>query len=152
MSECFSDLNGTLKVTRTLSTIGQKLGVINMLGRTFMGPQVDNPFLLVEAELAKLKAEGAECILIDFHAEATSEKIAFGRAVDGLATLVVGTHTHVPTADGRVITRVNVLDRATHPVWFWIIYAFWFVPGALIAWGGVTFLFTSGQVCPAWGF
>ena len=80
---------------------GQKLGVINVLGRTFMGPQVDNPFLLIEAEIEKLKQETA-CILIDFHAEATSEKIAFGRAVDGLATLVVGTHTHVQTADDRI--------------------------------------------------
>jgi calcineurin-like phosphoesterase len=68
-----------------------------------MGPQVDNPFLLLEAEIAKLKQEGAECILIDFHAEATSEKIAFGRAADGLATLVVGTHTHVQTADERIL-------------------------------------------------
>ena len=82
---------------------GHNLGVINLLGRTFMGPQVDNPFLMVEAEIAKLKAEGASCILIDFHAEATSEKIAFGRAVDGLATRVVGTHTHVQTADDRIL-------------------------------------------------
>ncbi len=82
---------------------GHKLGVLNLLGRTFMGPQVDNPFLMLEAEVAKLKAEGAECILIDFHAEATSEKIAFGRAADGLATLVVGTHTHVQTADDRIL-------------------------------------------------
>jgi len=80
---------------------GQKLGVINLLGRTFMGPQVDNPFLLIDAEIEKLKRE-TSCILIDFHAEATSEKIAFGRAVDGHATLVVGTHTHVQTADDQI--------------------------------------------------
>ena len=80
---------------------GFKLGVINLLGRTFMGPQVDNPFLLIEPEIEKLKRETA-CILVDFHAEATSEKIAFGRAVDGLATLVVGTHTHVQTADDQI--------------------------------------------------
>jgi metallophosphoesterase (TIGR00282 family) len=80
---------------------GQKLGVINLLGRTFMGPQVDNPFLVVEAEIEKLKREAA-CILVDFHAEATSEKIAFGRALDGRATLVVGTHTHVQTADETI--------------------------------------------------
>lgn len=80
---------------------GKKLGVINLLGRTFMGPQVDNPFLLIEAEIEKLKQE-TSCILIDFHAEATSEKIAFGRAVDGLVTLVVGTHTHVQTADDQI--------------------------------------------------
>jgi metallophosphoesterase (TIGR00282 family) len=81
---------------------GHKLGVLNLLGRTFMGPQVDNPFLMLEAEIEKLKQETA-CILIDFHAEATSEKIAFGRAADGLATLVVGTHTHVQTADERIL-------------------------------------------------
>jgi hypothetical protein len=79
-----------------------KLGVINILGRTFMNPQVDNPFLLIEAEIQKLKQETA-CVLIDFHAEATSEKIAFGLAVDGLATLVVGTHTHVQTADDQIL-------------------------------------------------
>jgi calcineurin-like phosphoesterase len=60
---------------------GFKLGVINMLGRTFMGPQVDNPFLLVEAEITKLKRE-TSCLLIDFHAEATSEKIAFVQTAD----------------------------------------------------------------------
>jgi metallophosphoesterase (TIGR00282 family) len=80
---------------------GQKLGVINALGRTFMGPQVDNPFLLIDAEIELLKREAA-CILVDFHAEATSEKIAFGRALDGRATLVVGTHTHVQTADEQI--------------------------------------------------
>jgi metallophosphoesterase (TIGR00282 family) len=80
---------------------GKKLGVINALGRTFMGPQVDNPFLSIEHEIEKLKRETPH-ILIDFHAEATSEKIAFGRAVDGLATLVVGTHTHVQTADDQI--------------------------------------------------
>jgi calcineurin-like phosphoesterase len=56
---------------------------------------------MIEAEIAKLKQE-TQCVLIDFHAEATSEKIAFGRAVDGLATLVVGTHTHVQTADDQI--------------------------------------------------
>jgi metallophosphoesterase (TIGR00282 family) len=81
---------------------GFKLAVVNILGRTFMGPQVDNPFLMIEAELDRLRAE-TPCILVDFHAEATSEKIAFGRALDGKATLVVGTHTHVQTADDRIL-------------------------------------------------
>jgi metallophosphoesterase (TIGR00282 family) len=80
---------------------GEKLGVINALGRTFMGPQVDNPFLLIEEEIERLKRE-TSCVLVDFHAEATSEKIAFGRALDGRATLVVGTHTHVQTADEQI--------------------------------------------------
>jgi metallophosphoesterase (TIGR00282 family) len=81
---------------------GKKLAVVNALGRTFMGPQVDNPFLLIEAELEKLHAE-TKCVLIDFHCETTSEKIAFGYAVDGLASLVVGTHTHVQTADDKIL-------------------------------------------------
>jgi len=80
---------------------GFKLGVINMLGRTFMGPQVDNPFLLIEAEIEKLKKE-AQCIMVDFHAEATSEKIAFARMLDGQVSAVVGTHTHVQTADEQI--------------------------------------------------
>lgn len=80
---------------------GKKLGVINALGRTFMGPQVDNPFLVVLPEIEKLRAE-TPCILIDFHAETTSEKIAFGRSVDGLVSVVVGTHTHVQTADDQI--------------------------------------------------
>ncbi|PTY00738.1 TIGR00282 family metallophosphoesterase [Verrucomicrobia bacterium LW23] len=81
---------------------GKKLGVVNALGRTFMGPQVDNPFLLVEPEVEKLRAE-TPCILIDFHAETTSEKIAFGRLMDGKVSVVVGTHTHVQTADDRIL-------------------------------------------------
>src|SRR5471032_1720485 len=81
---------------------GFKLGVINMLGRTFMNPQVDNPFLLIEPEIEKLKSE-TNLIMVDFHAETTSEKIAFGRACDGLVTLVVGTHTHVQTADDTIL-------------------------------------------------
>jgi metallophosphoesterase (TIGR00282 family) len=80
---------------------GQKLAVVNVLGRTFMGPQVDNPFLLVPPLLEKLRQE-TPCILVDFHCEATSEKIAFGRALDGLASVVIGTHTHVQTADDQI--------------------------------------------------
>src|ERR1700689_1350482 len=81
---------------------GLKLGVINALGRTFMGPQVDNPFLLIEAEIEKLKAETPPP-LTDFLAEATSEKIALGRAVDGLVTRVVGTRPLVQTADDQIL-------------------------------------------------
>jgi len=80
---------------------GKKLGVVNALGRTFMGPQTDNPFLIVEQEVSKLRTE-TNCILVDFHCEATSEKIAMGRALDGKVSLVVGTHTHVQTADDQI--------------------------------------------------
>ncbi len=82
---------------------GKKIGVLNLLGRTFMTPQVDNPFLLAEPEIIRMRQEGATSILVDFHAEATSEKIAFGRSMDGLVSLVVGTHTHVQTADEQIL-------------------------------------------------
>ena len=81
------------------------VAVINALGRTFLQPATENPFLLVEAEIARLHAEGVRVIVVDFHAEATSEKIAMGWHLDGKASLVVGTHTHVQTADERVLPR-----------------------------------------------
>ncbi len=81
---------------------GKKLGVVNAMGRTFMGPDVDNPFLLIKPILEGIRTETL-CILVDFHAEATSEKIAFGRHVDGQASVVVGTHTHVQTADETIL-------------------------------------------------
>jgi len=81
---------------------GKKLAVVNALGRTFMGPDVDNPFLLIKPLLEGLRRE-TPCILVDFHGEATSEKIAFGRHVDGQASVVVGTHTHVQTADEAIL-------------------------------------------------
>ncbi len=80
---------------------GKKLGVINLLGRTFMAPQVDNPFLLIEEEIAKLRSE-TKCILVDFQAEATSEKVAMGRMLDRKVSVFVGTHTHVQTADDQI--------------------------------------------------
>jgi hypothetical protein len=79
----------------------RKLAVMSLMGQTFMGPTVDNPFLLAPPEIEKLRSE-TPCILVDFHAEATSEKIAMGRALDGTVSLVVGTHTHVQTADEQI--------------------------------------------------
>ncbi|MCS7090315.1 MAG: TIGR00282 family metallophosphoesterase [Verrucomicrobiota bacterium] len=76
------------------------LAVINAQGRTFM-PVLENPFLVVPAEVERLRRE-TRVILIDFHAEATSEKIAFGRLLDGQVSAVLGTHTHVPTADEQI--------------------------------------------------
>jgi hypothetical protein len=81
---------------------GLKLGVINAMGRTFMGLAVDNPFLTLEAVIAEVKKETPN-ILVDFHAEATSEKIAMGRFLQGKVSCVVGTHTHVQTADDTVL-------------------------------------------------
>ncbi len=83
---------------------GKKIGVACALGRTFMGPEVDNPFLIVPPILDEIKNE-TRAILVDFHAETTSEKIAFGRAMDGLASVVVGTHTHVQTADEKILPK-----------------------------------------------
>ncbi len=85
-----------------LETAKGKVGVMNAQGRTFMNPPLENPIPLAEAEAARMREEGAMAILVDFHTEATSEKIAFGRALDGKVSAVVGTHTHVQTADERI--------------------------------------------------
>jgi len=77
------------------------VGVINAQGRTFMRGELENPFRVVTDEVKRL-APRASVILVDFHAEATSEKIAMGRMLDGQASLVVGTHTHVQTADEKI--------------------------------------------------
>jgi len=79
---------------------GQKYAVIDLQGRVFMGTS-DDPFRKADALLEKIKAK---VIVVDFHAEATSEKIALGWYLDGRVTAVLGTHTHVPTADDRVLT------------------------------------------------
>lgn len=76
------------------------VGVINVQGRTFMS-DLDNPFPALRAEVERLRAQ-ARVILVDVHAEATSEKIALGRLVDGQVSAVVGTHTHVQTADEQI--------------------------------------------------
>jgi hypothetical protein len=78
-----------------------KIAVLNFQGRTFMQPQLENPFALAIDEVKKLRAQ-TKIIFVDFHAEATSEKIAFGRMLDGQVSAVVGTHTHVQTADEQI--------------------------------------------------
>ena len=77
------------------------IGVLNAQGRTFMQSPLDNPFPLALAEVKKLR-ERTPIIFVDFHAEATSEKIAFARFLDGQVSAVVGTHTHVQTADEQI--------------------------------------------------
>ncbi len=79
---------------------GRSVGVINAQGRTFM-PDLDNPFSRIRTEVEQLRRL-TPVILVDFHAEATSEKIAMGRMLDGLASAVIGTHTHVQTADEQI--------------------------------------------------
>ena len=80
-----------------------KVAVINAQGRTFMNPPLDNPFTVVEDTVKKLKEDGVNIIFLDFHAETTSESIAMGFHLDGTVSAVVGTHTHVQTADERVL-------------------------------------------------
>jgi len=80
---------------------GRPVGVINVMGRVFM-QELDNPFARVLEEIEALRGR-TRIIFVDFHAEATSEKIAMGWHLDGKVTAVVGTHTHVQTADARVL-------------------------------------------------
>lgn len=79
------------------------VGVVSLQGRTFMDP-VDDPFRAIDAILENLRKKTA-VICIDFHAEATSEKQAFGWYVDGRVSVVVGTHTHIQTADERILPQ-----------------------------------------------
>lgn len=76
--------------------------VINVIGRVFMAPNASDPFRAVDAALKSLP-ETVKIRLVDFHAEATSEKNAMGWFLDGKASVVYGTHTHVPTADERIL-------------------------------------------------
>jgi metallophosphoesterase (TIGR00282 family) len=81
---------------------GLKVAVINVMGRVFM-PPVDDPFRAVDEALAALDP-AIRIIIVDVHAEASSEKVALGWHLNGRASMVVGTHTHVPTADGRILS------------------------------------------------
>jgi 2',3'-cyclic-nucleotide 2'-phosphodiesterase len=82
---------------------GRSIGVVNLMGRVFM-PILDDPFAVVLKELETLR-QRARVVFVDFHAEATSEKIAMGWHLDGKVTAVVGTHTHVQTADERILPK-----------------------------------------------
>ena len=83
---------------------GKKVAVVNVMGRLYMDP-LDDPFACVERELAKLRlGASVDAIVVDMHAEATSEKMAMGHFVDGRVSLCVGTHTHVPTADTMILS------------------------------------------------
>jgi len=82
---------------------GLNIGIINLIGRVFMAP-VDCPFRMGLAEVERI-SETTRIIIIDFHAEATSEKIALGYYLDGKVSAVIGTHTHVQTADERILPK-----------------------------------------------
>lgn len=81
---------------------GLRIGVFNLIGRVSMDPNVDNPFRKADQILDQLE-DKADLFLVDFHAEATSEKLAMGWYLDGRVSAVWGTHTHVPTADAKLL-------------------------------------------------
>ena len=84
---------------------GARVMVSNIMGRVFMAPDLDDPFACAEGQLADGGLGTAfDAVVFDFHAEATSEKMCFGHFVDGRASLVVGTHTHTPTADHQILS------------------------------------------------
>jgi hypothetical protein len=94
---------GTGLRTYTLEN-GKKLTVLHLLGQVFHKEYLDSPFRCAEAALAGLTLGGTtDAIVVDMHAEATSEKMAMGKFLDGKVSLVVGSHTHVPTADARIL-------------------------------------------------
>ena len=80
---------------------GVRVGVINVMGRVFLAA-IDDPFRVAEQAIAKVRADGAQLILIDVHAETTSEKAALCWYLDGKVAAIIGTHTHVQTADERI--------------------------------------------------
>ncbi|MBI5162815.1 MAG: YmdB family metallophosphoesterase [Magnetospirillum sp.] len=83
---------------------GRKVMVMQVMGRLFMDP-LDDPFIAAERELAKVRlgGGGADAVIVDVHAEATSEKMALAHTLDGRVSLVVGSHSHIPTADTQIL-------------------------------------------------
>src|SRR5215472_5699410 len=112
-----------------LETAKGKVGVINVQCRTFMQPILDNPFRAVKTAVAKIREETPN-IIVDVHGETTSEKIAMGRFLDGKVSAVLGTHTHVQTADEQILAGgtaflcdagmcgpvSSILGRAVEPI------------------------------------
>ena len=80
---------------------GEKVAVLNIQGRVFM-PSIDDPFRAADAELSALPSD-VRVIIVDMHAEATAEKVAMGWYLDGKVSAVLGTHTHIPTADETIL-------------------------------------------------
>lgn len=86
-----------------LNSRAGQIAIFNLSGRVFMEP-AECPFLAMEQELAELNKE-IKLILVDFHGEATSEKLAFAWEMDGKVSAIIGTHTHIPTADERILPK-----------------------------------------------
>lgn len=108
-----------------------KIAVMQVQGRSFIQPPLENPFLISEAEARRLREEeNVQVIFVDMHAETTSEKISMGYNLDGLVSAVVGTHTHVQTADETILEKgtayltdsgmcgpsIGVLGREREPI------------------------------------
>lgn len=85
-----------------LHSKGKKIGIINLIGRVDMGGSYDSPFVAADKEIDKLKKNGADVIIVDFHAEATAEKIALAYYLKDKVNIFFGTHTHVQTADEKI--------------------------------------------------
>jgi len=84
---------------------GRKIGVVNLMGRLFMEPGLDCPFQASRKLMRDLRiGDGCDALVVDVHAEASSEKMCLGHIWDGKASLVVGSHTHTPSADARIMT------------------------------------------------
>jgi 2',3'-cyclic-nucleotide 2'-phosphodiesterase len=90
---------------KELTVSGNKILVINLQGQVWMKDEVENPFKALDEILSSNAPKNYAAILVDLHAEATSEKVALGWYADGRASLVVGSHTHVPTADSRILPQ-----------------------------------------------
>lgn len=83
----------------------KKIAVINLIGRTDMNVLTENPFIICKKIIKSLKEKEVDIIVVDFHAEATAEKIAMGYYIDGEVTVLYGTHTHVQTADENILEK-----------------------------------------------
>ncbi len=101
---------------------GRKFAVINLMGRIFLDPNLDNPFRVFDRIHEEVSKE-TNIVLVDFHAETTSEKCAFGIYADGRASVVYGTHTHVPTADETILKKgtAYVTDVGMTGAWYSVI-------------------------------
>jgi metallophosphoesterase (TIGR00282 family) len=84
---------------------GRKLVIINLMARVFMEPVLDDPFAAAEKLMAAYRLSGSQQIFVDFHGEATSEKMAMAHTLDGRVSAVIGSHTHVPTADEQILPK-----------------------------------------------
>ncbi len=90
---------------KVIEVATKQVVIINLLGRVFIREDLDCPFRKLDEILAEVEKSKPAAIIVDFHAEATSEKIAFGYYTDGRVTAVLGTHTHVPTADQKILPK-----------------------------------------------